>query len=508
MLYRVSGTVNGAHTQQTFGDRQRTSLSPAITFGAGSDTTLTVLAALSHDPRNGNYGVQPLSGTVDSNPNGQISRQFADGEPALQRYSRDQEALTYLFDRQFGNGWALHASGRFQRVSATAQGVYTTGIPTDASLAIFGRGSLRTNEGLSDWTFDNRLDGGVATGPVTHKLLFGIDYQHAASNEGAGFGTATDIDAYAPVYGTTTELPATTSFYQVRQRQLGLYAQDQLALGGLRLTLSGRYDQTHGRLQEATSATDDQKNDHKLSDRVGAVYLFDNGLAPYASLSTSFEPQSSSVTRADGSTGIADPSVGKQLEAGLKYQPTGTGILLTAAVFRIDQTHVVVSNPITFSATQSGKVRSQGVEFEARLPVVRGLDLTASYSRQRVRTLQDDNAFNVGHPLIGVADQNAGLFVNHAVDTGALAGLNVGGGVRHVGSTYGGYLTDSAGTRVSRYVSSPAYTVVDAVIGMDLGRLGAQLNGLNLALHVANLFDRRYVNSCYVDGVQWCWYGQ
>ena len=310
VLYRVSGTVNGAHTQQTFGDRQRTSLSPAITFGAGSDTTLTVLAALSHDPRNGNYGVQPLSGTVDSNPNGQISRQFADGEPALQRYSRDQEALTYLFDRQFGNGWALHSSGRFQRVSATAQGVYTTGIPTDASLAIFGRGSLRTNEGLSDWTFDNRLDGGVATGPVTHKLLFGIDYQHAASNEGAGFGTATDIDAYAPVYGTTTELPATTSFYQVRQRQLGLYAQDQLALGGLRLTLSGRYDQTRGRLQEATSATDDQKNDHKLSDRVGALYLFDNGLAPYASLSTSFEPQSSSVTRADGSTGIADPSVG------------------------------------------------------------------------------------------------------------------------------------------------------------------------------------------------------
>ena len=508
VLYRVSGTVNGAHTQQTFGERQRTSISPAITFGAGGDTTLTLLAALSHDPRNGNYGVQPLSGTVDPNPNGQISRKFADGEPALQRYARDQSAVTYLLDHQLGGGWAVHANGRFQRVSASAEGVYTTGIPTDASLRTFGRGSLRTDEGLSDWTFDNRIDGSVTTGAVTHKLLFGLDYQHAASNEGAGFGAATDIDAFAPVYGTTTTLPTTTSFYQVRQRQLGVYAQDQLSLGGLRLTLSGRYDQTRGQLQEAASATDSEKDDHKLTYRVGGLYLFDNGLAPYASVSTSFEPQSSSVARADGSTGIADPSVGKQLEAGLKYQPAGTTILLTAAVFRIDQTHVVVSNPITFSATQSGKVRSQGVEFEAKLPVVKNLDLTASYSRQRVRTLQDDNAFNVGHPLIGVAEQNAGLFANYRVDQGALAGVNVGGGVRYVGSTYGGYLTDAAGTSVSRYVSSSPYTVVDAVVGMDLGRFGAQYKGLTLALNVANLFDRRYVNSCYVNFVQWCWYGQ
>lgn len=509
--YRVSGSINGADTQQTFGDRRRYTISPAVTFGAGSDTSVTLLGNYSHDPRNGNYSAVPLQGSLEFNPNGRISRKFADGEPGLTRFSRDQASLTYLAEHRFSDDWQLRASGRYQDVKARFTGRYITGIPVDATLTTFARGGLNSKERLKNWTFDNQLVGKFVTGPLTHNILVGLDYQNAHATEAVGFeflGATPPINAYDPIYGIPFPLPARDTFYDVHQRQTGVYAQDQIAAGGFRLTLSGRYDWSRGHLEVAPFGTDDVKNDRKFTYRVGGLYLFDFGLAPYASYSTSFEPQSQTVARDDGSFGIADPSLGKQIEAGLKYQPPGTPILITAAYFKIDQTNVVVSNPITFAATQSGKVRSEGFEFEAKVPLYKGLNATASYSRQKIRTRQDDNPFNVGQPLIGTAKSNGGIFVDYTAQGGSLQGFGIGGGVRFVGQGYGGYVANGAGTAVDRYIRTPSYTLVDAVVSYDLGRVSERMKGVKLAINAANLFDKRHITSCYVNGVQWCWYGQ
>jgi outer membrane receptor for monomeric catechols len=57
--------------------------------------------------------------------------------------------------------------------------------------------------------------------------------------------------------------------------------------------------------------------------------------------------------------------MGKQVEAGVKFQPNGSPILITAAWFHIEQTNLVTTNPATQISTQSGKVRSEGFEIEA-----------------------------------------------------------------------------------------------------------------------------------------------
>ncbi|MEX5533389.1 TonB-dependent receptor domain-containing protein, partial [Pseudomonas syringae] len=65
----------------------------------------------------------------------------------------------------------------------------------------------------------------------------------------------------------------------------------------------------------------------KLTGRAGALYLFDNGLAPYLSYSESFNPNSYS----DSAGNPLAPTDGTQWEVGLKYQPPGTDNLFTAS---------------------------------------------------------------------------------------------------------------------------------------------------------------------------------
>ncbi len=501
VLWRIYGSANGADDQQTQGQgkRERQTVSAAVTAGAGSSTSFTLLGAYSHDPFNGNYGVFPTLGTLIDNPAGKISTKFYGGEPG-DFFRREQAALTYIFNHDFGSGWALRSSGRYQYVKSRMGLVYTSGPaldPTAAAPTVYSRSSYSTREQLNNWTFDNQLTGKVVTGPLTHQLLFGVDRQVAHSAGLSAFGGATPIDVFNPVYGTMptpqtpSEVPASFGINSanVRQRQQGVYAQDQIAVGGLRVTLSGRQDW-------ARQARDGQvQKDDKFTWRAGALYLLPFGLAPYASYSTSFEPQNARLR--DG--GLAQPSLGKQVEVGAKYQPAGTPILVTAAWFRIEQTNVVVSYP-DFTSDQIGKVRSQGIEVEASAPLPYGFNAKLAYSRQRVKKVEDVVAANIGLPLATVGRGGISANLEWAPTEGPASGFAIGGAVRHVDKTYADFYADG----VARY--TPAYTVFDALIRYDLGKLSPRLSNVDLGVNATNLFDKKYLTSCFTN-YAWCWYG-
>ena len=54
---------------------------------------------------------------------------------------------------------------------------------------------------------------------------------------------------------------------------------------------------------------------------------------------------------------------------------------------------------------------------------------------------------------------------------------------------------------------APSYALIDAVLNYDLGQVSPRLKGFDARVNAANLFDKRHITSCYVNGVQWCWYG-
>jgi iron complex outermembrane receptor protein len=503
VLWRINGSANGADTQQKFGKRERQTISAAVTAGAGSSTSFTLLGAYSHDPYNGDYGVFPASGTLLANPNGKLPTSF-DGGEAGNRFSRDQAALTYIFRHELGGGWAFRSSGRYQYVKANLGLIYTAGglDPSDPSGQTFSRASYASREQLNNWTFDNQLSGTVQTGPIKHTLLFGVDRQVAHSAQVVAFGVAPSLNGFAPVYGTTTVPTAPEQIggqnpTNIRQRQQGLYAQDQMSLGDLRVVLSGRQD--WARSEQLGFGV---KHDEKFTYRAAALYTLPFGLAPYVSYSTSFEQQPSLIERSDGSPGLADPSLGKQLEAGAKFTVPGTQILLSGAWFRIEQTNVLTSTPNFSRSRQTGGVRSQGVEFEGSAPLPYGFTARGAFSRQRVKVTEDaDNPARVGRGLETVGRGGASLGLDWAAPDGALAGLTIGGAVRHVDQVYAGV---SPGETQGR--NSPSYTVYDALVRYDLEKLAPSLRGLSLAVNGANIFDKKYLTSCFAN-YNWCWYG-
>lgn len=504
---RLYGSANGAHTQQVYGSRARQTINGAVTAKIDDKTTLTVLAAYSHDPKNGNYSGAPASGTLFYNVNGKIPTTYADGEPNG-FFRREQVATTYILNHDFGGGWSFRSSGRYQQVISHLGSVYEYGVQfglADISQqTTSARGTYATDETLNNYTFDNQLKGKIVTGPLTHEILLGVDRQTAHSYESVGFGSATDINIFNPVYGTTPvpQSPsdgATPSVYRVGLGQTGIYGQDTISWDGLRLVLSGRQDWA------GTISNGATQKDSKFTGRAGALYKTQFGFSPYVSYSTSFEPQTATLL----SGGLAKPSMGKQVEAGVKFQPNGSPILITAAWFHIEQTNVVSSIPNSIYSTQNGKVRSEGFEIEANAPLPGGFNLRGAFSHQRVRTVADENPMNVGGGLFGAGDGNASLNIDWTARSGPFKSLNIGGGVRHVSRNYAGAFDTTLGTNYKQYYT-PAYTVFDAMLHYDLSNADPRLKGMNVSLNVTNLFDKKYLTGCYFyPGFDaWCWYGQ
>ena len=46
----------------------------------------------------------------------------------------------------------------------------------------------------------------------------------------------------------------------------------------------------------------------------------------------------------------------------------------------------------------------------------------------------------------------------------------------------------------------------DAQMRYDLSRIVPRLDGVTVGVNAANLLDKKYVTTCYLD-YGWCWYG-
>ena len=184
------------------------------------------------------------------------------------------------------------------------------------------------------------------------------------------------------------------------QDQFGIYAQDQIKYELWILTLGGRRDWVENVADNLfpTPASTVSRKYAAFTGRAGLTYLFDNGLAPYVSYATSFQP----ITGADGAGQPFKPSTGTQYEAGFKYQPPGTNTLITAAVFDIVQQNALTFDPKTFAGVQTGQVHVRGFDVEVRSSPTPNLDVILAYAYLDSETTKSANPLEVGRvvPLV------------------------------------------------------------------------------------------------------------
>lgn len=440
----------------------------------------------------------PAQGTLLPNPVGRVPKHFFDGDPSFDRFDRTQKSLGYLFSHTFDDTWTFRQNLRFMEVEVSDRNVYGQGLTVAGGVPVdyrtLRRGTYRSDESIRALTIDNQLQATFRTGAIDHVLLVGLDYQNVDNEVAIGYGTAPTIDVFDPVYRQHINIPAVTQQIDQQRDQWGLYLQDQIRWNRWISTLSLRHDRASSTTetrnpQTSAAAVRSTQDERAWTGRAGLIYAFDNGVSPYASVATSFEPLLG--TDIDGKS--FEPTRGRQHEIGVKYQPDGWSGLLTAALFDITQSNLrtsVTDRPGQYR--QLGEVKSRGVELEAKFQPAPRLNVIASYTHQDVEITRDMPASTGGTSNQGktpylTPSHQAALWADYTLRTGAFAGLTFGGGVRYVGSTW----ADTANT-----TRVPSYTLADAMLAYDLGYMGNDLKGATVALNIKNLFDKSYVAGC------------
>jgi iron complex outermembrane receptor protein len=502
-LYSVSGVIRDGGTQIDHIDDKRYNIAPSLTWNIDDDTKLTLLTQFTRDDTGVTSQFYPIQGTKIDMPFGKISQHKNLGDPDYDFYDRTYYALGYSFEHRFNDVWQFRQNLRYTKSDLSFQTVTVNSYFPSIGFVVddqgnTGRGTTNTDEDISQFAVDNNFQGDFATGDVSHTLLIGLDHQRSNTNYTSIFGTAPAINVNHPVYGLPITRPSRDDAlydYDQKTRQTGLYIQDQMALDQWRLTLGGREDWVHTgtKFFNDNDATNTER-DKKFSGNAAISYVFDSGFVPYLSYAESFQPTSNATASA---TKSFKPTEGEQWELGVKYQPPGTNTLLTAAVYDLTQKNVSVTTTVAGNqpvTSQTGEVKVKGLELEAVSDVTDNLKVIAAYTLAKSEVQKGDYK---GNRLQLMPNQQASLWADYTWHTGVLDGFGIGAGARYTGNTYG----DQGNTWLGK---ADAYTVFDASVHYDLGRLDGSLKGASLAVNATNLLDKDYISTC--DGF-YCYYG-
>lgn len=489
LQYGVSASSRRAGTRYDNVDEKRVGIAPSLTWRPSAATTLTLSGYYQKDPEGGYFNSLYPRFLAPPTYRQSLGRKLDIGDPNFDAFERKQSGLGYHLEHRINSGLTLRSTLRRSRVDTDFQSLQMAG-PLGAA-GLIPRQALRSIEDVNGLSMDNQAEFGFNTGAVQHTLLTGIDYQHSKSNWQYRYGGAPALNVLNPRYGQAIGPLSTIIDSGQTLQQTGVYLQDQASVGNWRAVLGLRHDRTEQDTANRLAQNTTDQSSSATSYRAGLLYLFDNGIAPYASYSTSFEP----TVGVDAGGAPFVPSKARQHEVGVKYQPPGSDALFTVSAFDIRQKDALVPDIIGFNV-QEGEIRSRGVEVEARGRVTRNVELIAALTLLDTKVTETSVAANVGKRPQAVPTHFGSLWANYTIHTGALEGLMIGGGVRVVGASYADNINQ---------VQADSYTLVDAALRYDFGATNSGLKGLEGTLNVTNLLDKTYYSSC--SSGFYCQYG-
>lgn len=394
------------------------------------------------------------------------------GDPDYDSYHQEQKHLTVQAEHAVDETLKFSVAARYSNLELDYRQTWPGDVQADGKT--ISRGNYAYKQDANVYTLDTRVEKKLSLFSTKHTLLGGIDYLYQDRDELFGSATDNGISLFNPVYGNH-KVATATSFSKGDIRSPGLYAQDQIELGDKWVFQIG------GR-QDLAGTSGGSGYQDTFTGRLGVAYKSGFGLVPYASYAESFEPQSGS-----GWGGSKfEPTTGRQYEIGVKYEPPGTNLMATVALFDLVKQNVLTTDPdeTHFCSgsrcdVQTGEVTSRGVEVGLTMGLAEGLKAIASYSYNPVEVTKSTVAGEAGRQQADTPIHTASLWTDYTIQEGNLAGLGFGGGLRFIGRT-----TSSAGD-----VSTAPQLIDEGMVRYDV-------EDWRLSMNVKNLFDRQIEYSC------------
>lgn len=407
---------------------------------------------------------------------------------AWDRFNWDNTRLFAGLEHAFADGWTArlnvnHLSGDADLKYAGANGAVDPAT---------GAGPRLTG---GAYEFENRQTSadGYLTGPFTlfgrrHEALIGVNHLRTRTEQfSANFltpvGVPVDVWKWDPHSVPEPAVGSYTSRGPTRMVQSGLYAMGRFSLADpLKLILGGRLSRWK---QDTASAS--SRLSSEFTPYGGLVLDISPQWALYASYAQVFQPQ----TQTTWEGGMLDPVQGSNREVGIKGGLLDGRLDTSLALFDIRQRNRAQTDPAHPCAgavcyyIAGGEVESRGIEAEVNGRVMPGLDLSLGYTYNATEYLKD--AQSQGQPFARFTPKHIFRLWANTVLPGNDGRLSAGVGIQ----------AQSAYT-----VQSGGVTLRQGGYALASLRVGYRINKhMSAALHVNNLFDRRYYQS--LSGTSW-----
>ncbi|MGN8094717.1 TonB-dependent siderophore receptor [Methylobacterium sp. 22177] len=481
MAYRLTGVRREAGTFIGLGTTDdQLYLAPAFTWKPSADTTFTFLSEFQ-------VTNTPAATFFYNDPGFRVSK-FYQGDPRFMGLDQTQYRVGYAFEHFITPDLIFRQNFRHYGLFLSAKYVDINNINEARTIGTRDTGYIR--EGLVQQTLDNQLEARFATGPVAHTVVGGVDYARYSLSARFGFGLAPDLNLVTRNYGQQfIPTPPLAPASRQSQDQIGVYLQDQAKFGNFILTLNGRHDWVFQNNYATPDSAVSRQDNSAFTGRVGLGYVLAPGLVPYASYATTFTPQ----VGIDRNGQAFKPATGDQIEAGVKYLIPGTNIQTAFAGFDINQSNILIPDAGNLAfQTAGGAVRSTGFEAEATANLAPGTNLTIAYTHVDIRFVNSVSATGqsiAGNRVSGIPSDTYASFLTYAFPpSSALRGLQIGGGIRFIGSSF----ADDQNT-----VRNTAVTLYDALVAYDFAALDPKYKGFRAQINAYNIFDRNYTTCSF-----------
>jgi iron complex outermembrane recepter protein len=484
LLYRLNALFS---TERSFRDfdtnLQRFFIAPTLAWKAGDRTDLSFKLEYLNSRQPFDTGRVALGNRVIDIPRDRIIN-----EPNDFTENRILN-LGLNLEHRFDDNWKIRSS--FQYLSKNILQDFAFPFSVDAATGIVTRNFGGFDIDVKTYALQTNVIGKFNTGALKHTLLFGVDVSQTIDNTFAAFDFTTPLllDPFNPVYrtiprGNFRNDPARFSTfvdYQIRERRLGIYLQDQVdLLDNLKLLAGLRYDTVEQNVLNRPTFFNPESSqviqtDNALSPRIGLVYQPSKEISLYASYSQSFNPSTNAAFRGN----ILKPERGEGWEVGIKGELFDGKLLATLAYFDIIKQNVATPDPNNpLFSIAAGEQRSRGLEFDLSGQILPGWNIIASYAYTDAR-LTRDNTFPVGNRLESTPEHSVSLWTTYEIPEGDLQGLGLGFGFN--------YVSDRKGDLANSF-DLGSYFLTNAAIfyGRDNWRV---------AINFKNIFNVDYSNS-------------
>lgn len=485
VLFRLSALTSDEDLPVDYSRAERQMIAPSLTWQPDEATSLTILAHYQKDDIKGSFELNPYRYLSGHTLYGYSGTGFY-GEPAYDRFIRDDKQIGYVFEHRFNDIWSVTQNARHSDISADFKYLsvdsVTGGIAKRS--AYYSQTDLRSN--VIDTHFQAKWSGGA----VAHTTLLGFDYQNNEYKNIWLTGTASDLNLSSLNYSRKIAVPSAFAPYEspdVKMKQTGFYVQDQLKFGRWTAMAGGRYDQLDQTTLNLRTGVRSRIDQHAFTGRLGLVYDAGEGLFPYLSYDESFEGQAGS----DRHGNAFDPTTGRQYELGVQYAPENGNIRYSAAIFDLRQQNTLTTDPRNTVSerfqVQTGETTARGLELEANIAALKGLNITAAYTYMPKHEVSKSNiASRLGKRTENVPKHSASIWLDTAAPDARpdkqAEGWGFGAGLRYIGSRQD----------YSNTVKMGGVVLTDALVRYDAG-------GWRYALNVHNVFDKEYVIGSWTD---------